>query len=331
MDLIPKDLYLVVLSYLDLKPPASPAGLPVDEESINNLDTLHVLEAFPREMNTTDWIVLFNTRFPQYYSRDLYTYGAYGVKNIYLELLVVNEMIKGRSIRRPRSNKNRNHYNTLTIEYIPNVIKAYKNIFKYLIFKKYVTYDVDRIISLLDDIELFQQYIKEYPEDLNLYTHVSNNSVNILKYIFESGLYLHDEEDDFGWFTSAYEEHDVNLETTKLLFEHEDFDEFNKLYSLVNYYSDDRESFDYILSTLNDLSERNILYDIITSDAEYNRIIKFLNFKALWDKFNRFLTSEQIINMYEGFINAASSDWKDAFKIISLLAHQPAVEKEYLG
>jgi hypothetical protein len=296
---------------------------------IENLETTHMLEVFPQEMELINWVTVFNLRFPQYYSKDLYIYGTYGVRSIYLELLLI-----------PKALLEGAFYNET---FYDDNTPAYKHAHKYLMLKDFISTKFN-IVTKMDDIDLFKKIYEKNFEGPAAFKQIStymfdlvdSNSMNILKYIFENGLYQPEEDDDEFWKNEIYRESndDLNLQMTKILFENVNYSEYDKIWILTRYGSENRKSYDYILNTLKEITDNDLFFNLLTHYDRYD-IIFAENFRALWNKFGNVFTSEQIIKLYHGFSIAVSQsekiNMKDVLKITALIAHHPVIEKEYLS
>jgi hypothetical protein len=118
---------------------------------------------------------------------------------------------------------------------------------------------------------------------------------------------------------------------TKLLFENLMYTEYDKVWILYYYSSEDRESYDYILNTLTKITNSSVFFDFLTTSGEYcDEIIIVENFSALWNKFNKVLTSKQIVDMYEGFTESLEyvENVEEILEIISLISHHPIIAGE---
>src|SRR5437773_12233816 len=107
-DYVPKELIVNIMSYLDplmrieveTKGKRTRYHSPYKSyESIEDLNTSIFLKTFDISLNNSDWGYLFSLRFPQYFSKNLYSCGikgeqCYEIPKIYLEMIILEPQLR---------------------------------------------------------------------------------------------------------------------------------------------------------------------------------------------------------------------------------------------
>lgn len=309
MNIIPKELYLGILSYLDVS---------TEVKNTSQLETLKVIEAFPLELTNNDWIYLFTLRFPRWYKKSLYHLNT---KEIYLELLIMEPILYDLTDSGNVSNP----------EQFPQALK-------YLMLEGFIREDTETIAEL-DDVDLL--YLKHVRQDLERKIYATNkldddiivffyeNSINILKYIFEHKLY--DENNTKKYIMEAYENGNIKLYTTELIFKYINFNE-NELIGILLYYeSNDMNSYNYIFDKLPEYIDPKLIGKRLTDYSEERYVLD--NFVPLWDKYNSLLLIDDIIEIYQNFIYHSDPRVQrqdDLLSLITLIAQHQSIKNMFL-
>ena len=155
-DYVPKELIVNILSYVDpLKPIPEKSSRNRQKRNDRKLDPIKELstskffEAFPDILFTDkDWGYLFNLRYPQYFSKNLYTkVQCFDIQKIYLEMLLLEPIITQKYFV--------DHINKRgDMPYI-GYVKTYKEILQYLSYENFIELGIGNIAEL-DDVEIFK-------------------------------------------------------------------------------------------------------------------------------------------------------------------------------
>lgn len=300
MDTLPNEIYIAILAYLDYN---------ADIDS--KLDTLSLLEAFPRELSQNDWGNLFILRFPRYFNQNLYIYD---INKVYVQCLRLSPIYDN--------------------GYFPTNNRT-NDALKYLMLNRFIGRQ-KMVIAELDDIELFNSYFSKSKKLINLediFIHlIEFNSLKILKYINKSFTLYDERKIISGSMINAYSDFKVSIEMTKILFNLCIID-FGDLVTLLIFFNLKRNYFDmynYIFGLLPDKLENSLEF-VNRLIAIHPENFTHLTFMPLWNKYKDQLTDNDIIKLYKNFIGGFHDKATDDFlSILTEIAHHPVIEKLYL-
>lgn len=317
MDIIPTEIYITILSYLD-----------VDTEVIDGseLETTKVLQAFPRELSQKDWVQLFTLRFPKLYHKSLYQYD---VPLVYLELILLEPVV-------------------YTIKYSGKINDPtkFRHALKYLMINLFIFSSIETIAEL-DDIDLL--FINRLRQDSNgkiipteyftdnlgdeLLYFIYQNSVNILNYIFSNDIITSNEDVDVI-IEEVYRNATIDLKTTKVIFKHNKI-RFGTMIDILLYYeSEDMESYNYIFEMLPTVPE-NTIEELLNNYTDTDDI-RYDTFIPIFDKYKNQLEENDIIAFYSNFMTSfntaylGESSIKNILYIVTELAQHPIIKRKYL-
>jgi len=273
--------------------------------------------------------------------------NKYNVKELYEGFLIIDELLGTEfmdmneiviSLDHTRSHTKRGIKGKRSIS--GNTAKIltlkYKQLIKYLFMHNLITLSerID-IISYLDDLETFL-YLNIDTHDF--YQFIENNSINILRYIFEHKLWDVDMLEES--VSEIYVGDDIpDLKTTKLVFDYIENDYIGNDYIGNDYIGDDfslilrvmmkitkrSDVFDYLMGRMPDTIDGDILYKELI-DQYLEGFGAYETFKIIWHKWSYVLTDKQIIESYDQFFVVGSIQMK---KIITFLAILPVIQKHY--
>ena len=311
MEIFPKEIVLIVASYLD---------------SVQNLNNL--IDAYELILDNKDYIQLFNLRYPQHFYPNI---NRFTVKEIYegflkiesllgTKYMAINEVIIILSGEGTQFSTRTKSKKSLGGPIVKKTTIKYQPLIKYLIMNDLIEGNSE-VISYLDDLEIFLHAYQIDPKSVYFNLFLDNNSHNILKYIFDNNLWDTEDVEESLFGTEV----EIDLKTLKMTLEYLKLDTKFLLELLVVKYYDVNESFNYIFNEL--LTNKitgEIFYETLEICAERYRSYK--TFKLIWNKWSNLLTDDQIIYFYRDIIRNEEVD----IGIITLVANHPFIRARYL-
>src|SRR5579863_5314024 len=313
MDIIPKELQLLILGHLDV----------VDFGNIGRL-----FKEYNIQLTQNDYLSLLVGRFPQYYKKNIIKYN---IQYLYVSLLGctlviddvydlinnINNLIETRTWNDDKLK-----------EYLP-----YHELYKYLLIENFVEISMDYsdTIFIYDDLDTFQIF-KEYFYDNYLsttyYNAIRHNSNKILDYLLTQYTPEIDDSDISSSIVGIYNiEEEVNPEIIKKLIEYIDTDNRFKILILAN----NQETIDFLLDLLKPSVLDSIEIASIIDVYKYrigDALITYQKFKLIWDVYSSYFVEGDILDFYN--LAGTAGDFDSMVEIITFLAHQPVIEKKYL-
>src|SRR5579863_9304789 len=310
MNVIPKELDLLILNYLDL----------VDFGKIVSL-----LREFNILLTQNDYLALMVARFPQYYKKNIMKYD---IEYLYLSLLSLpvcvhdDNLIYGINTTLLIKKEKRNTSISLFIHY---------ELYKYLLLEDFtntIGYHDDSIF-IYDDLDTFiirENYHRE-KANITWSNTIKFNSMKILNYMLTNKLYPARDLGDI--IVEIYEkETEINQEIIRIL-----ADKLNLSHKfIILLVTDQQETVDFLLDQLDpsklDSNNIDIIINVYKSLTVQSRI-KSQKFVLIWRVYSKYFKDEDIIEFYKSVLQPEKHT-EETISIITYLAHQLVVENKYL-
>lgn len=304
MDIIPTEIYMTILSYLDTKTtPFLLTGKTTKSQEISELETFKTIEAFPRELSQNNWAQLFILRYPEYLTQNLYQYN---IRDVYLELLAMGSG------------------NVL-------FLSRHKTAVRYLLLNGFIPYNKQIVaISKLDDPSLLGIF-EEIPSS-SLSQFIIDDSIKIVEEILSKGIQIStDNEELYDIFHGLYLDYDVSLEMTEVIFKYVEFPE-EDLVGILLFGNLKPELNNFIFSKLKGTPDIVMLTDrLIDYSSTYDDYDKFI---PIWNIYNKLLSKEDIIKIYKNFMYQTNYKLEDKqnklYSIITEIAQHPVIKEKFL-
>lgn len=315
IDLLPSELFLNIVSYLDYQ----------DEyKTFDQLDVWALMDAYPkRNPNYVQAIQLFNFRYPHLFNREILQ--KFKINHVYMGLLCLDpliEYIKIGDIMVPRIGC---HYD----------IKTMASACLYLIYIGWLPVD-GHIVARLDRLNLLKAYIrKRHADNLGVYLKtqlkydfgyfLNHNSYKILEFILSQKEIINIDHQIIIHYAELKE---VSFDLTKLIFKY-----FNKtktmLKLLLRYRPSDMESYNYIFDLLPETLDETLLGSYIKSINRLNYYqIQCKTFIPLWDKYKHQIPNPHKDVIYQSSIYGCL-DEKELMKLVIYLSQDDYITKRY--
>ena len=306
-DHLPIELTTIIVSYLSYNDI-------IEIESVVNVDYNQLL--------------LIN--FKNYYNSDIINYD---IETIYKDLLLNYEKWK-KEILREHVLKSviKDPLKFLSYELsicIDNDLSSFcydTRTVKYLMSNNYILINIDFIIKS-DDVDFFIKFDQIDNDDLH-YQVISNNSYNILKYMFDNK-----QKERFLWNNSKdeivelYNSFTINLNITRLVFNNITFTN-DELLEILKCFDDagiHHDSFKYLLKFINYVDTVKLI-EILIFIFDYKLSINFI---LMYNKFKNKLSDNDIVSLYDQLTDEKADD-DDKKQIITFMANLEPIKNKYL-